>query len=124
IRATQSGGSAPRPEPRPDLALRSVGSRQDRLSVLVANAGGADFGGTIMVSVNGGPQMRVDVGKPLRPGEALDAVLNTEYVQRRAKIVVVVASPDVTESSLDNNRLEVVVGPDQPINLAVDAAAV
>ncbi len=124
IRSTQAGGEPSRPGPRPDLALKSVGSRQDRLSVLVANAGGADFAGTIVVSVNGGPQTRIDVGKPLRPGEALDAVLNTEYVQRRAKIVVLVTSPDVTESGLENNRLEVVVGPDQPINLAIEAATV
>jgi len=124
IRSTQAGGDSPRPGPRPDLALKSVGSRQDRLSVVVATAGGADFAGTIVVSVNGGPQTRVDVGKPLRPGEALDVVLNTEYVQRRAKIVVLVTSPDVTESGLENNRLEVVVGPDQPINLSIDAAAV
>ena len=37
---------------------------------------------------------------------------------------VSVTSPDVTEASVENNRLEVVVGPDQPINLTLESAAV
>jgi hypothetical protein len=124
IRATQAGGNSPRPGPRPDLAIHAVSSRQDRLSVLIANDGDADFVGTILVSVDGGTPERVDVGKPLRPGEALDAVIPSEYVQRRARVVVTVTSPGVTEATIENNRLEVVVGPDQPINLSLESATV
>ena len=121
---TPGAGGVTRSGPRPDLALQSVGSKQDRLSVIVSNVGGADFSGAILVSINGAPPTRVDVGKPLRPGEALEAVLNNEYVQRRARVLVTVTSPDVTEAGIENNRLEVVVGPDQPINLALESAAV
>ena len=124
IRATQAGGSPTKSGPRPDLALHDVTSKQDRLAVVVSNVGAADFTGAILVSVNGGTPVRVDVGKPLRPTEALEAVLNTEYVQRRAKALVTVTSPDVAEASVENNRLEVVVGPDQPINLSLESAAV
>lgn len=124
VAPTQTAGSQSRSGPRPDLALQAVGSKQDRLSVIVSNVGGADFSGAILVSVNGGTPTRVDVGKPLRPGEALEAVLNNEYVQRRARALVTVTSPDVTEAGVENNRLEVVVGPDQPINLALESAAV
>lgn len=124
IRATQTGGSPARSGPRPDLALQDVTSKQDRLAVVVSNVGAADFTGAILVSVNGGTPVRVDVGKPLRPTEALEAVLNNEYVQRRAKALVTVTSPDVAEASVENNRLEVVVGPDQPINLSLESAVV
>ncbi|MFA7297639.1 MAG: hypothetical protein WC211_10735 [Dehalococcoidia bacterium] len=124
VSPTQTAGGATRSGPRPDLALQSVGSKQDRLSVIVSNVGGADFAGTILVSLNGAQATRVDVGKPLRPGEALEAVLNNEYVQRRARVLVSVTSPDVTEANIENNRQEVVVGPDQPINLALESAAV
>jgi hypothetical protein len=119
-----AGGAATRSGPRPDLALQAVGSKQDRLSVIVSNVGGADFAGAILVSLNGAQATRVDVGKPLRPGEALEAVLNNEYVQRRARVLVSVTSPDVTETNIENNRQEVVVGPDQPINLALESATV
>jgi hypothetical protein len=109
---------------RADLVLHSVGAKQDRLFVVVANDGTADFNGTIVVAVNGGAARRVDVGKPLRPGEALEAVLNTEYVQRRARVQVAVSTPDGVDAAAENNRLDVVVAPDQPIDLELEAASV
>ena len=45
-----------------------------------------------MVTVSDGPPRQIDLGSPLRPGEALEAVLDTEYVQRRARVAVAVAT--------------------------------
>lgn len=114
------GGRAP----GPDLVLHAVTVRQDRLVILMANVGATEFGSPIMVTVSDGTPRQIDLGSPLRPGEALEAVLNTEYVQRRARVVVVVATAaEVDGAKLDNNRLEVVVGPDQQLDLALESAA-
>jgi hypothetical protein len=122
VPATVPGGV--RAQARSDLVLHSVGSKQDRLFVVIANDGNADFTGSIAVAVNDGPPRRLDPGKPLRPGEALEAVLNTEYVQRRARVLVTVSTPDGVDAAADNNRLEVVVAPDQPIDLELAGAQV
>jgi hypothetical protein len=107
---------------RADLVLHSAGAKHDRLFVLIANEGNADFNGPIEVTVNDGTPRRVDAGKPLRPGEALEAVLNTEYVQRRARVLIAVLTPDGADAALDNNRLHVVVAPDEPIDLELVGA--
>jgi hypothetical protein len=75
----------------------------------------------VLVRVNGGPARRVDVaGKPLRPRDALEAVLTTEYVQRRAQVrVEVELETGEREARTDNNRLDVVVTPDVPNDLAI-----
>ena len=62
VAPTQTAGSQSRSGPRPDLALQAVGSKQDRLSVIVSNVGGADFSGAILVSVNGGSPTRWNIG--------------------------------------------------------------
>jgi hypothetical protein len=104
--------------------LHAVTVRQDRLVVLVANDGAAEFSSPIMVTVSDGTPRQIDLGTPLRPGEALEAVLNTEYVQRRAKVTVVVATvAELDSANLRNNRLEAVVGPDQPLDLELQSAA-
>ena len=51
--------------------------------------GDADVGGLISIVVDNGEPTRVDVGgKPLRPGDVLEAELTDEYVQRRATVTI------------------------------------
>ena len=108
----------------PDLVVQSVGSKQNRLVIVVANVGSGDLSAGLFARVNDGPARRIDVaGKPLRPGDALEAVLNTEFVQRRASVSVEIAvDPTARESRTDNNRLDAVVAPDLPNDLALAAA--
>ncbi len=105
----------------PDLVIEAVFSRENRLVVLIANEGNADVGGAIYVVVNGGEPVRVDVGgKPLRPGDVLETVLDEEYVQRRATAVVEVRTADgVLEEDTANNRFQTVVTPDVANDLEI-----
>ncbi len=105
----------------PDLVIEAVFSRENRLVVLIANEGNADIEGAIYVVVNGGEPVRVDVGgKPLRPGDTLETVLDEEYVQRRATAVVEVRTEDgVPEEDTGNNRFQTVVTPDVANDLEI-----
>jgi len=109
----------------PDLAVADVISRQNQLVVFVTNDGAADVNGEILVAVGDGPPHRIDVGKPLRPGELLESVLPGEYVQRPATVSITVTGGDgVNEVELGNNRFETVVQPDLANDLEINAAAV
>ena len=103
----------------PDLVIEAIFSRENRLVVVVANVGVADVDGPILVIVDGGEPIRVDVsGKPLRAGETLEAVLEQEYVQRRAPVPVEVRPGEgVEEKDADNNRLQRMIAPDVPNDL-------
>ncbi len=105
----------------PDLVLQSVGAQQDRLAIVVRNIGSGDLNDAIIVTIDGGTPRRIDVGKPLRPGESLQAVLNTEYVQRRARVAVAVSTGG--DATPDNNRQDAVVDPDEPLDLELQSAA-
>lgn len=107
----------------PDLQLEAIYSRDNRLVVAITNVGDADVDGAVFVIVDGGEPVLESVGgKPLRPGDTLEAVLEHEYVQRRGTVVVEVRlGEDMQEGSLDNNRLEVVLSPDVPNDLEVAA---
>lgn len=109
----------------PDLVIEDVSSRENRLVVVVRNVGDADFDGPLFVIVDGGPRQRIDVeGKPLRPGDTLEAVLEQEYVQRRASVTVEIALAEgVAEADAANNRLDVVIAPDLDNDLEVRSAA-
>ena len=114
--------SAPTQTPDyPDLVIEAVFSRENRLVVLIANEGNADIAGAIYVVVNGGQPVRVDVGgKPLRPGDTLETVLDEEYVQRRATAVVEVRTADgAAEEETGNNRFQTVVTPDVANDLEI-----
>lgn len=105
---------------RPDLVVRALTSRQNELWVTVANVGTADATGPIEVAINDGTRHRVDVGKPLRPGEQLDARLTGEYVQFRAQVdVTVFGPPNLSERDTANNKHEFTVAPDQPNDLEI-----
>jgi hypothetical protein len=107
----------------PDLELQALYSRENRLVVAITNVGDADVDSPIFVIVDGGEPVQKSVGgKPLRPGDTLEAVLEEEYVQRRATVTVEVRlGSTVQEGSLDNNRLEAVISPDMPNDLEVTA---
>lgn len=109
----------------PDLVLEEAFVRENRLVIVVRNAGLADAVGPIYASVDGGIPQRVDAGdKPLRPGDSLEAVLTNEYVQLRAAVEIEVGMGLATvEARGDNNRLETVVVPDRPNDLEVFSAA-
>ncbi len=109
----------------PDLVIEAVSSRENRLVVVVRNVGAADSGGPLFVIVDGGPRQRIDVeGKPLRPGDTLEAVLEQEYVQRRASVTVEIALAEgVAEADADNNLFDVVVTPDRDNDLEVRSVA-
>ncbi len=122
IEALTPGGAGAGGRAGVDLVLHAVTVRQDRLVVLVANDGTREFASPIMVTVSDGAPQQIDLGSPLRPGEALEAVLNTEYVQRRARVAVAVTTSAEGDSNLDNNRIEAVVEPDQPLDVAIESA--
>lgn len=104
----------------PDLAIEDVYSSENRLAVMVANLGAGDVSGAVFVSVGGGEARRVDVGKPLRSGDTLEAVLEDEYVQRRASVLVEVRPAEgVEEEDTENNRFEALVEPDLPTDIEV-----
>ena len=124
---TPAAGSPPEATPTltpdfPDLVVDDVYSRDNRLVVVVANDGSADADGPIEVSVDGGPAQRIDVGKPLRPGDRLERTLEHEYIQRRAQVVVTVTgSAALREENAGNNVFAGVVAPDAPNDLEIAA---
>lgn len=109
----------------PDLVLEAAFARENRLVIVIGNAGLADAAGPIYASVDGGVPQRVDAGdKALRPGESLEAVLEDEYVQRRGAVTIEVGMGlNTVEARGDNNRLQTVVAPDRPNDLEVLSAA-
>ncbi len=109
----------------PDLELQAIYSRDNRLVVAITNVGDADVDGAIFVIVDNGEPVQKSVGgKPLRPGDTLEAVLDQEYVQRRGAVTVEVRlAAGIEEGSLDNNKLEVVLSPDVPNDLEVSGIA-
>ena len=119
--STLAAGAPTQTPDYPDLVIEAVFSRENRLIVLIANEGNADVGGAIYVVVSGGEPVRVDVGgKPLRPGDTLETVLDEEYVQRRATAVVEVRTADgVPEEDTGNNRFQTVVTPDVANDLEI-----
>lgn len=114
-------GAAPTLTPDfPDLVVADTFSRENRLVVVLRNQGDADLFGPIDVTINDGQRHRVDVGKELRPGDAIEAKLEGEFVQRRAEVEVrAFAAPDVEEISTANNTRTLVVSPDAPNDLEV-----
>lgn len=97
----------------PDLAVTDVFSRDNRLVVVISNEGSADADGPIEVSVDGRAAHRIDVGKPLRPGDRIEHALEGEYVQRRAQVVVTVrAAATINEQNAGNNVFSGIVAPD------------
>jgi hypothetical protein len=111
----------------PDLVIESVFSRDNQLTVVIANIGIVDAIGPTFVSVDGGTPVATDVkpGEPLRPNDHLEVVLATEYVQRRASVSVTVSTdPAMDEESLDNNTRKTIVTPDRPNDLAITSVTV
>ena len=96
----------------PDLVIADVFARQNQLVVVVSNQGNGDAGGAIEVSVEGGPFVRIDTGKALRPGDELERVVAGHYVQRRSRVSVALRAPDIEEEDVENNTASVVVAPD------------
>ena len=118
-------GSGPTLTPDlPDLLVDDVYARDNRLVIVVSNAGSADAVGPIEVSVDGGPAHRIDVGKPLRPGNTLEQALDGEYVQRRAQVSVTLRAAGIQEENAGNNVFTGVVEPDAPNDLEILDVAV
>ena len=111
---------APPPTPdHPDLVIVSAASGGNVLTVTVANHGDADIGGPITVAVGDGEPHRIDVGKPLRPGDELPVTLDGEYVQLRAFVTITVQGPDGSGEPTDNNTHSTIVEPDQPNDIEI-----
>ncbi len=111
----------------PDLVIDAVFSRDNQLTVVVANVGVADAVATVLISVDGAQPVAADIkpGEPIRPDDRLQIALDSEYVQRRATVSVTVSTdPSIDEESLDNNTLETVVTPDRPNDLAIDSVTI
>jgi SH3 domain-containing protein len=121
--ATATATGAPTFTPDlPDLTIEAVFARNNRLTVVIANIGVVDATGAIFISVDGGAPIPADVkpGEPLRPDDRLEAVLDTEYVQRRATVRVTVSTnPAIDEETLENNAFETVVTPDRANDLSI-----
>ena len=99
------------PDP-PDLLVREVFARENRLVVLVANEGSGDANGAIEASVDGGPFQRIDTGKALRPGDELERAVAGVYVQRRSRVSIMLRAPGTEEEDTTNNAFEGEVAPD------------
>lgn len=104
----------------PDLVLQEVFSRDNRLVVVVTNEGNADIAQAILIAVSGAEPRRIDVGKPLRPGDRLETELEGEYVQLRALVTVTASlSAETPEERTDNNARSLVIEPDVPNDIEV-----
>ena len=110
----------------PDLVVREVFARENHLVVVVANegSGDADADGVIEVSVNGGRFVRVDTGKALRPGDALERVVDGQYVQRRSRVAVTLRAWGLLEGRTDNNTFESEIAPDTFNDIEVSGVGV
>ena len=100
------------PPDLPDLLVREVFARENRLVVLVANEGSGDANGAIEASVDGGPFQRIDTGKALRPGDELERAVEGAYVQRRSRVSITLRAPGTEEEDITNNAFEGEVAPD------------
>ncbi len=96
----------------PDLLVADAFARQNQLVVVVSNNGNGDADGAIEVSVDGGPFVRVDTGKALRPGDELERAVAGQYVQRRSRVSIALRAPGIEEEDVDNNTSSLVVAPD------------
>jgi hypothetical protein len=111
----------------PDLVIASAVSRSNQLVVTLTNEGTTDVTGTILLAVNDEPPMPVQVkaGEPLIAGDKLEVLLEGEYVQRRGRVSIVASTdPPLEETDLTNNRLDAVIEPDQPNDLAIVNAVI
>lgn len=109
------GDARPTPPPgRPDLVVREVFARDNRLVVVVANDGSADAAGegVIEASVDGGRYVRIDTGKALRPGDELEATVEGAYVQRRSHVSITLRAWGIIEADTGNNTFGAEVAPD------------
>ena len=102
------------PPDRPDLVVRDVFARNNRLVVVVANEGGGDASadGVIEASVDGGRFVRIDTGKALRPGDVLEAAVEGAYVRRRSSVSITLRVWGVIEADTGNNTFDAEVAPD------------
>ncbi len=96
----------------PDLVITDVFARRNQLVVVVSNSGNGDADGAIEVSVGGGPFVRIDTGKAIRPGDELERVVAGHYVQRRSRVSLALRAPGIEEEDVDNNTSSTVVAPD------------
>ena len=110
-----TGGAEARPTltpDLPDLVVADAFARENQLVVVVANEGSGDADGTIEVSADGGPFVRIDTGKALRPGDELERAVQGHYVQRRSRVSIELRAPDIDEEDTGNNTFTGVVAPD------------
>ena len=108
----------------PDLVVREVFARENRLVVLVANEGSGDADGAIEASVDGGPFRRIDTGKALRPGDELERAVEGAYVQRRSRVSITLRAPGTEEEDTTNNAFEGEVAPDMYNDIEVLSVAI
>ena len=112
--ASPAEDARPTPPDRPDLVVRDVFARNNRLVVVVANEGSGDASpdGVIEASVDGGRFVRIDTGKALRPGDVLEAAVEGAYVQRRSSVSITLRVWGVIEADTGNNTFDAEVAPD------------
>ncbi len=97
-----------------DVRVQEIGSRGNRLLLVIANVGGASAPQMLEVTVDNETPRRIDLGKKLAPGEASEIVLPTEYVQRRASVTAAVSTGGGTAGNGEARTATAVVSPDQP----------
>ena len=111
----------------PDLHVEAAYARENRLRVSVTNQGAGDAVGRLLVSVNDGPPVPLDIarpGEPLRPGERADGGVPGGTVQIRSAIKVrVFLDPPTEEEDPDNNTWDGIVEPDAPNDIEILSVA-
>lgn len=125
--ATVAAGSATLSPDLPDLVISEVFAQQNVLWVEVMNQGVTDATGELRVSVNGGPEVLLDVkpGEPLRPDQRLSAEVTGFYLQLRRNLEIhLLPIEGVEEEDLDNNLWMGTVSPDAPNDVEVVSAEV
>jgi hypothetical protein len=110
--ATPSPTVAARTGPA-DLRIQQIGSRDNRLLLTVTNVGSTNSPREVEVSIEGEQPQQLDLGRELAPGDTVEVLLSSVYVQRRASVTVTLTGVGGTTG----NSVMAIVEPDQPNDL-------
>lgn len=111
----------------PDLVVTRAFGRDNMLWVEVTNQGVVPVSGEFRVSIDGEPDVALDVkpGEPLRPGQTLTAAVPGVFLQLRRNMEVHLLPIDgVREEDTENNTWTGIASPDLPNDIEIFSAVV
>lgn len=125
--ATPAPGGATLTPDLPDLVISRVYAQRNTLWVEVTNEGVVDAIGEFRVSIDGGPEIALDVkpGEPLRPDESLSALIPGITLQLRHRVEVrLFPAENLQEETTENNVWIGTVSPDIPNDIGISNAEI